>query len=95
MTVYRIPKRLAYVVPDGEPDPPDVVFLMLVPDGTPQVLQDSAAWIWLLAAEGEPDVVEAVAHLVGRGAQEVAADVEVFLAELVSQGLLEEGTSPG
>jgi hypothetical protein len=93
MTVYRIPKGVAFVVPDGEPDPPGVVFLMQVPDGLPQVLQNSAAWIWLSAVEGEPDVADAVAHLVGRARQEVAADVEVFLADLVGRGLLEEGPS--
>ena len=93
MTVYRIPERLAHVVPDGEPDPPDNVFLMQLPDGTPQVLQNSAAWIWLLAAEGEPDVAAAVAPLVGRARQEVAADVEAFLADLVSRGLLDEWSS--
>lgn len=93
MTVYRIPKGVAYVVPDGEPDPPGIVFLMQLPDGLPQVLQSSAAWIWLLAAEGEPDVADAVADLAGRARQEVAADVERFLAELVGRGLLEEGAS--
>ncbi len=93
MTVYHIPKRVAFVVPDGEPDPPGIVFLMQVPDGLPQVLQNSAAWIWLVAAEGEPDVADAVAHLVGRARHEVAADVEVFLADLVGRGLLEEGPS--
>ena len=91
MTVYRIPKGVAFVVPDGEPDPPGVVFLMQVPDGRPLVLQTSAAWIWLSAVEGEPDVADAVAHLVGRTRHEVAADVEVFLADLVGRGLLEEG----
>jgi len=93
MTVYRIPKGVAFVVPDGEPDPPGVVFLMRVPDGLPQVLQNSAAWIWLSAVEGEPDVADAVAHLVGRAKHEVAADVEAFLADLVGRGLLEEEPS--
>ena len=67
MTVYRIPEQVAHVVPDGEPDLPDTVFLMQLPDGSPQALRNSAAWIWLLAAEGEPDVAAAIAPLVGRG----------------------------
>ena len=89
MTVYRVPERVAHVVPDGEPELPDTLFLMQLPDGTPQVLQGSAAWIWLLAAEGGSDVGAAVAHLVGLAEQEVAADVEAYLADLVSRGLLE------
>jgi len=94
MTVYQIPPRVAHVVSDGEPDLPEALFLMQLPDGTPQVLHGSAAWIWLLAAEGEEDVAAAVAHLVGRPRHEVAADVESFLAELVSRGLLALEESP-
>ena len=94
MTAYRIPPRVAHVVSDGEPDLPEALFLMQLPDGTPQVLHGSAAWIWLLAVEGEPDVADAVAHLVGRPRHEVAADVESFLAELVSRGLLALEESP-
>ena len=94
MTVYRIPKRVAHVVQDGEVDLPRAVFLMQLPDGTPQVLHGSAAWIWLLATEGEADVAAAAARLVGRARQEVATDVEDFLADLVGRGLLEEGASP-
>ncbi len=90
MTAYRIPNRVAHVVPDGEPDLPEALFLMQLPDGPPQVLHGPAAWIWLVAADGEPDVADAVAHLAGRPRQEVAADVEQFLADLVSRGLLEE-----
>lgn len=61
---------------------------MRLPDGLPIVLDDSAAWIWLLAADGEEDVVSAIGELVGRDAQEIAADVTSFLKELVAQGLL-------
>jgi len=94
MTSYRMPPRVAYVVPDDEPDPPGTVFLMQVPDGTPRVLQNSAAWIWLVAVEGEPDVAASVAHLAGRVKEEVAPDVEAFLEELVGMGLLEESAPP-
>ena len=93
MTVYGVPELVAHVVPDGEPHLPDTVFLMQLPDGSPQALRNSAAWIWLLAAEGEPDVAAAVAPLVGRARQEVAPDVEAFLADLVSRGLLDEWPS--
>ena len=90
VTVYRIPDRVAHVVPDGEPDVPDTVFLMRLPDGSPQLLRDSAAWVWVLAADGERDVPAAVARLLDLTREEVAADCEVFLAALVSRGLLEE-----
>lgn len=86
---YRVPPRVAHVVPDGEPDPPDSVFVMVVPDGLPVVLHGSAAWIWLCAAEGETDVAEAIADLAGISRADVAVDVEHFLDELVSRGLLE------
>ena len=94
MTVYRVPERVAHVVPDGEPDVPDTVFLMRLPDGTPQLLRDSAAWVWVLASDGERDVPAAVAQLLGVTKQEVAADVEVFIADLVGGGLLEEIAPP-
>ena len=89
MTVYLVPKRVACVVADTEANLPKAVFLMQLPDGSPHVLQGSAAWIWLLATEGEPDVAGAVARVVGLTKQEVAADVEDFLYDLVSRGLLE------
>ena len=88
MTTYRVPGRVAHVIPDDEADPPMKVFVMQLPDGPPVVLQDSAAWIWLLAAEGEENVVGAVAEMAGRPRDEIAADVTSFLDELVAQGLL-------
>mgnify|MGYP001181861547 CR=1 FL=1 len=94
MTGYRIPRRVAHVVSDADHDLPEAVFLMHLPDGTPQVLHGSAAWIWLMAVDGEEDVAAAVAHLVGKVRQEVADDVESFLAEVVRQGFLEERGSP-
>lgn len=98
MTAYRVPQRLAHVVsgdgpapPNDDPALPDVVFLMPLPDGAPQVLHGSAAWIWLLAVAGESDVASSIAVLVGLGVDEVAAGVENFLVELVDRGLLEVG----
>jgi hypothetical protein len=88
---YRIPPRVAHVVPEGEPDPPDSVFIMDLRDGVPLVLHASAAWIWLLAAEGEEDVAGAVADLTGLARADVVVDVERFLAELVGRRLLEGG----
>ena len=89
MTAYRIPPRLAHVVPDGDDGLPSAVFLMRLPDGPPVGLQDSAAWVWLLAADGEPDVAAAVAELVGRPAAEMADEVNDFLDGLVGRGLIE------
>ena len=89
MIAYRIPPRLAHVVPDGGDRLPSAVFLMRLPDGPPVVLHDSAAWIWLVAADGEPDVAAAVAELVGRPAAEMADEVNHFLDDLVGRGLIE------
>lgn len=94
MTGYRIPPRLAHVVPDGKGNLPGAVFLMTLPDGPPVVLHDSAAWIWLFAAEGDPDVAGAIAELVGRSIEEVAVDVARFLDGLVADGLLEVDMAP-
>ena len=89
MTTYRIPRRLAHVVPGDQPDPADTVFLMKLPDGVPVILRDSAAWIWLLAADGEGDVAGAVKDLVGLDRDDIGDDVEDFLVDLVDRGLLE------
>lgn len=89
MTRYGIPRRVAHVVPSESGHLPSTVFLMPLPDGPPQVLHESAAWIWLLAADGEPDVPAAIAELVGRPTEEVADEVNHFLDDLVGRGLLE------
>lgn len=94
MTRYRIPHRVAHVVPDDQPNPPTQVFLMQLPDGPPVVLNDSAAWIWLLAAEGEEDVVNALGEMMGMLAEEIMTDVNSFLDELVTRGLLTIDHSP-
>ena len=94
MTTYRIPPRLAHVVPDGQPDPADTVFLMKLPDGVPVILRDSAAWIWLLAADGENDVAGALKDLLGLHRGDVADDVTNFLFDLVDGGLLDVDTPP-
>jgi hypothetical protein len=93
LTTYRIPRRLAHVVPDGEPDPADTVFLMPLPDGVPVVLRDTAAWIWLLAAHGEGDVAGAIEDLVGVDRGDIADDVTDYLVELVETGLLDVDTA--
>lgn len=93
MSAYRIPRSVAHVVPDGEPDLPNRVFLMQLPDGEPLVLQDSAAWIWLLAADGEDDVPSAISRVIGTEEANVRADVLSFLSELQRRGLLESGAS--
>jgi len=87
---YRIPPRVAHVVPEGEPDPPDSVFVMALPDGVPVVLHGSAACIWLYAAQGEEDVAEVIADIAGLSRADVVVNVEGFLAELVARGLLED-----
>jgi hypothetical protein len=91
---YRIPLRVAHVVPDGEPDPPESVFVMDLPDGVPIALHGSAACIWLLAAEGQEDVAGAIADLAGMARADVVINVERFLAELVRRGLLAVGPPP-
>ena len=89
MTTYRIPRRLAHVVPGDRADPADTVFLMKLPDGIPVILRDSAAWIWLVAADGEGDVAGTVKNLLGLDRDDIGDDVEDFLVDLVDRGLLE------
>jgi len=89
MTRYRVPARVAHVLVDGDPVPAETVYLMVLPDGEPAVLRDSAAVIWSAASTGEDDVSSAVAAMVGLPLAEVAPDVERFLDELVSLGLIE------
>jgi hypothetical protein len=89
MTAYRVPPRLAHVVPVADDGLASAVFLMRLPDGPPVVLHGSAAWIWLLAADGEPGVAADVAELVGRPPAEMADEVNHFLDDLVGRGLIE------
>jgi hypothetical protein len=93
MTGYRVPSRVAQVLVGEDPAIPEVVYLMLLPDGEPAVLRDSAAVIWSVAATGEDDVSAAVAARVDVPLVRVAPDVERFLDELVSLGLIEVGGS--
>lgn len=88
---YRVPERLAWVIPERRDDEPLVVYLMPLPDGPPLVLRESAGLIWALAADGEADVPAAVAELVGRTLAEVGPTTEAFLADLVARGLLVAG----
>ena len=94
MTSYRIPARLAHVVPEDQPDSSTAVFLMQLPDGFPVRLQDSGAWIWLLAADGEDDVAGAVGELVGLPRGAVEDDVNAFLESLVQHRLLDVDIRP-
>ncbi len=93
MTGYRVPSRVAQVLVGEDPATPEVVYLMLLPDGEPAVLRDSAAVVWSVAATGEDDVSAAVAARVEVPLARVAPDVERFLDELVSLGLIEVGES--
>lgn len=63
------------------------------PADPPQILNGSAAAIWL-AVDGQRDedaVIDHVAHAYGVEGVEVAADVRTFLAELDARGLLRHG----
>ena len=91
---YGIPARLAYVVSDQTQDDVEEVYLMALPDGPPQVLEGSAALIWMIAAEGAEDVAEEVAQVVGRPVTEIAHEVRSYLSYLVETGFLEGGSSP-
>ncbi len=86
---YSIPRRLAYVVSDEAPDDVPAVYLMPLPDGPPQVLEGSAAVIWMIAADGGADVAEEVAQVVGRPVPEIAGEVRTYLDYLVDAGFLE------
>ena len=85
---YGIPARLAYVIRDGEQDAAPLVYVMPLPGGLPQVLEGSAALIWIFAAEGDADVSAAVAEAVGRPTTEIAGEVLSYLDHLVETGLL-------
>ena len=90
---YHIPARLGYVVNDQAPDDALEVYVMPLPDGPPQVLEGSAAVIWMVAADGEEDVAEEVAQVVGRPVTEIADEVRSYLNYLVEAGFLEGRSS--
>ncbi|MDO5534751.1 MAG: PqqD family protein [Propionibacteriaceae bacterium] len=84
---YAAPDNLAYVVAD-EFDPDDEnVYLMLVPDGHPSILNGTGAFIFLAAVAGD-DLIAATAAAAGVPADEVAADVTAFVDDLVQRGYL-------
>jgi hypothetical protein len=87
MSVFGLPRRVAFVVRDDS-DAPEV-FLMQVPDGPPVVLRDTSALIWILAADGEDDVVGAVSRTVGVGRDRLEDHVVDHLQELVVRGFLD------
>ena len=86
---YAIPRTIAYVT-DNELEPEDDrVYLVVLPDGRPVILDGSAAIIWRSAADGVADVPADVADLSGQDVEEIRPQVEGFLAEAVAHGLLD------
>ena len=63
MTAYRIPPRVAHVVSDGEPDLPEALFLMQLPDVAAAV----AHLVGRPRHEVAADVESFLAELVSRG----------------------------
>jgi hypothetical protein len=90
---YRRPERVAWVLGDDG----SLVYLSVMPSGTPLVLQGSAAVIWQAALqvtgddEGEAAVVAAVADIYDVAPSEIEADVRTFLRDLLGRGLLAHG----
>lgn len=87
---YRIPARVAWF--DDDAEPVAHLYLAVVPDGAPLVLDEPARTIWLAARVGRSmdEVVERVAQEAQVPPDHIAADVRDFLRQLVAQGLLED-----
>lgn len=85
MSRFVVPPRVAFVVPQTDATQ---VFLMVLPDGPPFILSDTAAVIWVLAADGETDVAGAVGDVVGVPREAIVTEVEEYLQDLVTKGLL-------
>ncbi|WP_172191634.1 PqqD family protein [Actinomyces faecalis] len=87
-----VPCRRVAHIEDCGPEP--VVYVAHVPDGSPVVLEGSAALIWQ-AAVGQPrpgdamEVTLRVSEKVGIPAEQIQGDVSEFLAQLIGDGYLE------
>ena len=87
---YRRPQDVAVVDDEPRDGGRGAVYVALLPDGPPVVLDGTAALIWREAvADDAGPVVTRVAARAGVPEDEVRADVEAFLADLVLRGLLE------
>jgi hypothetical protein len=82
---------VAHVVPEAREGDDLVVFLMSLPNAPVQVLQGSAALIWIVAVEGGDDVPTAIAEVTGRPIDEIGDAVRFYLNDLVERGLLVAG----
>lgn len=91
---YARPARLAYVEGDPADDDKERVYLLLLPDGRPVLLEGSAAVIWLTAAQGADDVGGAVAGRFGVPREKIEDEVISYLTVLCAQGLLEPLPGP-
>ena len=85
---YRVPDNVAWVSGDEVLDADPHLYLMVVPDGLPAVLDAVGSLIWQAAGSGL-DAVAEVAAATGEPAETIRASVERFLDDLVALGLLQ------
>ena len=88
---YRVPDDVAWVAGAEILNADPHLYVMVVPDGTPVVLDAMASLIWQAAGSGL-DAVAEVTTATGEMAETIRASVEGFLSDLVAHGLLETDT---
>ena len=88
---YRVPDDVAWVAGAEILDADPHLYVMVVPDGTPVVLDAMGSLIWQAAGSGL-DAVAEVTTATGEMAETIRASVEGFLSDLVAHGLLETDT---
>lgn len=87
MTTYQLAPNLAWLVAD-EIDPNDEnIYVMLVPDGSPSIINGAGSLIFLAVAHGE-DPLGVVMRATGLSSEAVAAGVGTFLHDLHARGLI-------
>lgn len=85
---YEIPPDVAWVYGQDVIASDTAVYAMKVPDGSPVVLDSTAALIWLVVADGTSDPASTIADLTGEEPTAIGADVARYLDDLISRGLL-------
>lgn len=83
---YETPHRLGYVIDESA----STVYLMLLPDGDPQILTGTAYSIWRAAASGADPVTAMIETFADDAAEVVRSETTAFLDRLVASGYLRE-----
>lgn len=83
---YEAPPRLGYVLDEET----DSIYLMVLPDGDPQVLRGTASAIWRAAISGADPVAAMVEAFPDDPADLVRAQTTEFIDRMIASGYLRE-----